>query len=141
LKKYSKGGLNKQYPIIVTVNNKEIGKVWVDFIEPRLEYLVVSLDGDKKMCYTTDEVIETCYNDRIEIVDVKTNVADNYRVKVNFKGFSGSDSGDDMGKSILLNNKLLRSYSIDKKGHKYEIVVSRGKILLGKVVVHIGKRE
>jgi hypothetical protein len=46
-----------------------------------------------------------------------------------------------MGKSILLNNKLLRSYSIDKKGHKYEIVVSRGKILLGKVVVHIGKRE
>jgi hypothetical protein len=93
------------------------------------------------MCYTTDEVIETCYNDRIEIVDVKTNVADNYRVKVNFKGFSGSDSGDDMGKSILLNNKLLRSYSIDKKGHKYEIVVSRGKILLGRVVVHIGKRE
>ena len=141
LKKYSKGGLNKQYPIIVTVNNKEIGKVWVDFIEPRLEYLVVSLNGDKKMCYTPDEVIETCYNDGIEIVDVKTNVADNYRVKVNFKGFSGSDSGDDRGKSILLNDTLLKSYSIDKKGHRYEIVVSRGEILLGKVKVHIGEKE
>lgn len=74
-------------------------------------------------------------------MDVKTNVADNYRVKVNFKGFSGSDSGDDMGKSILLNDTLLKSYSINKKGHEYKIVVSRGEILLGKVKVRIGEKE
>ena len=139
--KYSKGELGRQYPIVVTNNNQRIGKVWIDFIEPRLDYLVVKLNGGTKICYTPDEVIETCYNDRIEIVDVKTNVADNYGIKVNFKGFAHDDSGDDRGKTILLNNKLLKIYSIDKKGYEYEIVVSRGKILLGKVRVCISPEK
>lgn len=141
LTKFSKGGFNQQYPIVVTAHHQEIGRVWVNFIEPRLEYLVVSLNGDKKICYTPDEVIETNYNDRLEIVDVKTNVADNDRVTVNFKGFSGSDRGDDMGKPILLNDTLLKNYSIRKKGHEYAIVVSRGDLRLGTVKVRIGEKE
>lgn len=140
-KRYSKGGLGEQYPIVVTINNKRIGEVWIDFVEPRLDYLVVKLNGGLKMCYTPHEVIETCYNDRIEIVDVKTNIADNYGIKVNFKGFPGEDSGEDRGKSIVLNNTLLKSYSVDKKGYEYDIVVSRGKITLGSIKVHINKRE
>jgi len=74
-------------------------------------------------------------------VDVKTNVADNDRVTVNFKGFSGSDRGDDMGKPILLNDTLLKSYSIRKKGHEYAIDVSRGDLRLGTVKVRIGEKE
>lgn len=139
LKKYSKGGLDKQYPVLVTFNDKKIGEVWVDFIEPRLDYLVVKLNGGIKNCYTPQEVIEARYDDRMEIVDVKTNVADNDRIKVNFKGFSGDGSGNDMGMPILLNKSLLKKYSIDKKGSKYEIAVSRGKIFLDKVEVHINK--
>jgi len=139
--KYSSGGLGKQYPIVVTINNERIGEVWIDFVEPRLDYLVVKLNGGQKMCYAPHEVIETCYNDRIEIVDVKTNVSDNCGIKVNFKGFSGEGRGEDRGKSILLDNTLLKSYSLDKKGYEYDIVVSRGKILLGSVKVHINKRD
>ncbi len=139
LKKYSKGGLDKQYPVLVTFNDKKIGEVWVDFIEPRLDYLVVKLNGGTKVCYTPQEVIEAHYDDRIEIVDVKTNVTDNDRIKVNLKGFSGDGSGNDMGMPVLLNKSLLKKYSIDKKGSKYEIAVSRGKIFLDKVEVHINK--
>jgi len=139
--KYSKGGVGTQYPIVVTKNNKRIGEVWIDLVEPRLDYLVVKLNGGTKICYAPDEVIEICYNDRIEIVDVKTNVADNYGIKVNFKGFSHDDSGDDRGKPILLNNTLLKRYSIDKKGYEYEIVVSRGKTLLGKVMIRISPEK
>lgn len=140
-KKYSKGGVGRQYPIVVTVNHRKIGEVWIDFVEPRLDYLVVKLNGGAKMCYTPDEVIETCYNDRIEIVDVKSNVVDNYGIRVNFRGFYCGDSGDDRGKPILLNDTLLKEYSIDKKGYEYDIVVNRGKILLGKVRVHIYKKD
>ena len=139
--KYSKGGLGKQYPIVITMNNKRIGEIWIDFVEPQLDYLVVKLNGGTKMCYAPHEVIETYYDDRIEIVDVKTNVSDNYGIKVNFKGFSGEGSGEDRGKSILLDNTLLKSYSLDKKGYEYDIVVSRGKILLGSIKVHINKRD
>lgn len=141
LKKYSKRGLGRQYPIVVTVNQKKIGEVWIDFVEPRLDYLVVKLNGGIKMCYTPQEVIETFYNDRIEIVDVKTNVADNYGVKVNFKGFSHDEGGDDRGKPIMLNNTLLKSYAVDREGYEYDIVVSRGTISLGRIKVHIYKKD
>ena len=141
LKRYSKGGQGIQYPVVVTFNNKEIGKVWIDFIEPRLDYLIVKLNGGSKICYTPREVIETHYNDKIEIVDVKTNITDNYGVKVNFKGFSGGSSGEDRGAPIALNNTLLKSYSIGKKGNEYEIVVSIGTTLLGKIKVHITSKE
>ena len=139
-KRYSKGGQGIQYPVVVTFNNKEIGKVWIDFMEPRLDYLVVKLNGGSKICYTPREVIETHYDDKIEIVDVKTNVTDNHGVNVNFKGFSGG-SGEDRGVPIALNNTLLKSYSIGKKGNEYEIVVNRGTILLGKIKVCIASRE
>ena len=140
-RRYSKGGLGKQYPIVVTVNSEKIGEVWVDFIEPQLDYLVIKLNGGTKICYNPQEVIEACYNDRMEIVDVKTNVIDNNRVKIDFKGFSCEDSRDDRGKPILLNDTLFKSYSVDKKGYEYEIVVSRGKIFLGKVKVRISKSD
>jgi hypothetical protein len=139
--KYSKEGLGTQYPIVVTVNGRKIGEFWIDFVKPRLDYLVVKLNGGAKMCYTPHEVIEAYYSDRIEIVDVKTNVADGYGIKVNFIGFNGGVGGEDRGKPILLNNTLLKSYSVDKKGYEYDIVVSRGKILLGKVRVCISLRE
>ncbi len=141
LKRYSKGGQGIQYPVVVTFNNKEIGKVWIDFIEPRLDYLIVTLNGGSKICYTPREVIETHYNDKIEIVDVKTNITDNYGVKVNFKGFSGGSSGEDRGIPVVLNDTLLKSYSIDKKGIEYEIIVNRGAILLGKIKVYIASKE
>jgi len=139
-KRYSKGGQGIQYPVVVTFNNKKIGKVWIDFMEPRLDYLVVKLNGGSKICYTPREVIETHYDDKIEIVDVKTNVTDNHGVNVNFKGFSGG-SGEDRGVSIALNNTLLKSYSIGKKGNEYEIIVNRGTILLGKIKVCIASKE
>jgi hypothetical protein len=141
LKRYSKRGQGIQYPVVVTFNNKEIGKVWVDFIEPQLDYLIVKLNGGSKICYTPREVIETHYNDKIEIVDVKTNITDNYGVKVNFKGFSGGSSGEDRGIPIALNNTLHKSYSIGKKGNEYEIVVNRGAIQLGKIKVYIASEE
>ena len=140
-KRYSKEGLGRQYPIIVTVNDKKIGEVWVEFIEPRLDYLVVRLNGGAKLCYAPQEVIRTHYNDRIEIVDVKTNVVDNHRIKVNFKGFPSGDNGDDRGEPIVLNDDLLKSYSVDKKGNEYEIIVSRDRIPCGKVRVYISSEK
>ena len=126
---------------MITFNNKEIGRVWIDFIEPRLDYLVVKLNGGSKVCYTPREVIETRYDDEIEIVDVKTNVTDNHGVNVNFKGFSGGSSGEDRGVPIALNDTLVKKYSLDEKGSEYEIVVSRGTILLGKIKVYIASEE
>ena len=140
-KRYSQGGLGQQYPIVVTVNGKKIGEARVDFIEPRLDYLIVRLNESAKLCYTPQEVIKTHYNDRIEIMDVKTNVADNHRIKVNFKGFSSGDNGDDRKKPILLNDDLLKRYSVNKKGNEYEIVVSRGRIKFGKVRVYISPEK
>ncbi len=139
--KYSRGGVGRQFPIEVTCNDRKIGEAWVDLVEPRLDYLVVMLNGGAKKCYAPDEVIETCYNDRLEIVDLKTNIADNHRIKVNFKGFSYGDTIDDRGKPIVINNTLQKKYSIDKKGNEYEIVVSRGGIHFGNVKVYISSEK
>jgi hypothetical protein len=138
--RYSKEGLGKAYPIVCTYRDEEIGEVWVDLMEPRLEHVVVRLNRGTKMCFTSQEIIEAGYNDEIEIVDVKTNINDNYGIRVDFRGYP-DERGDDRGKSIVLNNSLLQKYSLDGKGYEYEIMVVRGNLLLGKVRVCISQNK
>lgn len=61
-------------------------------------------------------------------------------ITVNFKGFVGdrkNNTGEDRGYSIDTGTDLMNRYSLYKKDEFYEIVVSRGNDVLGRLVVKL----
>ena len=137
-KKYSTDGKGNQYRIVVSNKSKNIGQIFIDLMEPELYYLVVKHNGKEGVCYDNGKVIRALYNDYIEIADLRTNIADNSGVKVNFRGYIHGDDGEDRKRIIRLDGNLQKRYSLDKKGKEYEILVTREGLLIGKVIVEIG---
>ena len=114
-------------------------KVYVTIIEPKLEYIVLISNEDKKLWFYDGEVLKASYNDCLEIIDVKTNIPsdDEFGVRVNFYGFVGRGDGNDMNMEIRLDDNLLKSYSVSEKGERYEIRVSRGNNIFGRIYVDL----
>ena len=118
-------------------------KVYVNVIEPKLEYIVLILNKDKKLWFYNGEVLNLSYNDYLKIVDVKANIPsdDEFGVKVNFYGFVGRGDGNDMNMEIRLDDNLLKSYSVSEKSERYEIRVSRGNNIFGKIYVDLSTKN
>ncbi|NVM01431.1 MAG: hypothetical protein HWN67_03800 [Candidatus Helarchaeota archaeon] len=118
-------------------------KVYVNIIEPKLEFVVLILNEDKKLWFYDGEVLNVSYNDCIKIVGVKTNIPgiDEFGVNVNFYGFVGRRGANDMNMDIRLGNNLLKNYSVSGKGERYEIRVSRIDNIFGKIYVDISPKN
>jgi len=114
-------------------------KVYVTIIEPKLEYIVLISNEDEKLWFYDGEVLKASYNDCVKIVDVKTNIPsdDEFGVRVNFYGFVGRGDGNDMNMEIRLDDNILKSYSVSEKGERYEIRISRGNNIFGKIYVDL----
>ncbi len=136
-KRYSVDGKGMVYPIITTYGEQEVGRVWVELVEPQLDYLIVRLNGGMKMCFAPPEVIRARYGDVLEIVDLKTTIEGNTGVTVNFRGFVHDSGEDDRGRPIVLDDTLPESFSLNGDGQEYEIVVERGATRLGALTVSI----
>ena len=114
-------------------------RVYINVIEPKLEYIVLISNEDEKLWFYDGEVLKASYNDCVKIVDVKTNIPsdDEFGLRVNFYGFVGRGDGNDMNMEIRLDDNLLKSYSVSEKGERYEIRISRGNNIFGKIYVDL----
>ena len=114
-------------------------RVYINVIEPKLEYIVLISNEDEKLWFYDGEVLKASYNDCVKIVDVKTNIPsdDEFGVRVNFYGFVGRGDGNDMNMEIRLDDNILKSYSVSEKGERYEIRISRGNNIFGKIYVDL----
>jgi hypothetical protein len=135
MKKYSAGGMNVQYPIMITSDDETIGIVWVEFTEPRVDYLVVKINGGSKRCYLPSEVIEAHSNDRIEVIDAKTNVNGNERIQVDLNGPSQGSIKNVVGKALTLDKSLLKGSTQGKKSYECALVVKRGPLSIDRFKV------
>ena len=140
---YSLDKKGEKYEIRIERRNRgfleKFEKVYVTIIEPKLEYIVLISNEDKKLWFYDGEVLKVSYNNCVKIVDVKTNIPsdDEFGVKVNFYGFVGREDGNDMNMEIRLDESLLKNYSVSGKGERYEIRVSRGNNIFGKIYVDL----
>jgi hypothetical protein len=78
--------------------------------------------------------------DRLELVDVTTNLADPSEITVNFKGYVGNrknNTGEDRGYVIHTDRDLWKHYSLDGKGKKYQVVVTHGETVLGRLFLEL----
>ncbi len=146
LPNYSVNKKGKKYEIRVEDwkggNLKILKKINVNILEPKLEYIALIVNGNKKLWFYDNEVINLSHNDYIRIIDVKTNLSNNedYGVKVNFYGFVGRGDAKDMNMNITFDS-LLKEYSIAGKGERYEIRISIGNYVFGKIYVDISPKN
>ena len=135
--RYSEGSRGKNYRIKITSGASTIGSVYVDIEEPELDYIVVKHNNGDKQWYTVNDVIKLPLIESFEVVDVKTNVAGNSRVKLYM--VSNLQKGGMLEKSIDLGVAIPEAYYGETKSGGYSLVVKRGNIVLGKTAVKVGE--
>ena len=84
--------------------------------------------------------IKLIRGDIIEIVDVIYNVVDPSALKVNFKGFVGDKTkniGEDRGYFINTGIDLMKKFSVNKKGIKYQIITKYQNRIIGKFFIDL----
>lgn len=145
--------INKPTRIIVKKDHYPCGDVYVSLnggaAGNKGNYTVVEKKGGSFLIYKVKVngenfildnygVVNLTSGDVFEVEDVVATEWDSSEFVVNFKGYVGNSSintGEDRGFSINTAKDLWPSYSLNKKGKKYQIVTSSKKAVLGKLYV------
>jgi hypothetical protein len=84
--------------------------------------------------------VELVKGDKFEIVDVISGMPLPSQLMVNLKGFVGdphNNTGEDRGYVIDTGKDLWQRYSLEKKGRKYQVVVSNGRDVVDKLFLNL----
>ncbi|MBW2108820.1 MAG: hypothetical protein JRI36_09170 [Deltaproteobacteria bacterium] len=106
---------------------------------PEVLFFETRINGEKQL-FTNNASARLVRGDRFELVDVITNLANPSEVVANFKGYVGNrkvNTGEDRGYVIHTGRDLWKRYSLDGKGKKYQIVVTHGEAVLGRLFVEL----
>ena len=140
---YSMDKKGEKYEIRIERRSKGyrevLRRIYIRLVEPELEYINILVNNEKKLWFLPGDVLYASYNDSLKIVDVKTNLPRNAQseVSVNFYGFVGRGDGEDKDIEIKLDDSLLKGFSVNGSGKRYEIRVSWRKIVFGSIYVDI----
>lgn len=77
LKRYSAGKRGYNYQVVVTKDEKKIGKLDIRLAQPKMDYLVLKVNNKKHILLRPDESITLSSNDNILLEAVKTNLVNN----------------------------------------------------------------
>ena len=105
----------------------------------RIDYFVVETMGQRILLGNRD-TLRLVKGDKLKILDTIPPSRHASGIKVNFKGFVGdrrNNTGEDRGYTIDTGRKLMRRYSLNKKGRVYEVIATQKKDVLGRFLVHL----
>jgi hypothetical protein len=122
----------ESYPVVVSRSGRPIGRMVVDVLEPRMDYLVVGLGRRRKMAYANGETVRARRGDVLKIVDVKTNFSLRHGVKIFLRRLPGGRTLECPGGTIRLAVRKRRP-----RGPDYQIVVKRDHIPIGRVYIQL----
>jgi hypothetical protein len=106
---------------------------------PGVLFFETKING-KEQLFMNNATAKVILGDRLELVDVTTNLGNSSDIVVNFKGYvgdKGSNSGEDRGYVIHTERDLWKRYSLDGTGKTFQIVVTHKEALLGKLFLEI----
>ncbi|MDY6905190.1 MAG: M14/M99 family metallopeptidase [Thermodesulfobacteriota bacterium] len=105
-------------------------------------FFKVTINGDTRF-FPNYGHVDLVRGDLFKLVDVVgTHNGDFYDLTVNFKGFVGdraNNTGEDRGYDIHTGKDLWERYSLDGKGHKYQVVVTKNEETVGKLFVFLNQ--
>jgi hypothetical protein len=105
----------------------------------RIDGFVIETRGHR-ILLSNGETLEVTRGDKLKIVDVLPSAPRHSGIKVNFKGFVGDrkgNTGEDRGFVIDTGTALMKKWSLHKKDEYYEVVVTRGKARIGRMLVRL----
>jgi hypothetical protein len=104
------------------------------------DYFIIEVNR-KKQLLKNGETLDVIRGDLIKIIDVlPESLARQQDVCVNLKGFVGNwenNTGEDRGYLVDTGRDLLARYSLYGQRRVYEIIVTQGKEILGKMLIKI----
>ncbi len=128
---YKKG---HTYQVVVTKDKNEIiGRLFVDIRDPTFEYIVLQLNRSDKICYSKDDVITVDYNDTIKLIDVKTNIPNNFNTKIFVSG-PHTNVPLTIGTPVVASKLIPLSH---RGNASYTITLKREKIIIGSIPLQI----
>jgi len=145
--------VNKNTKIVVRKDHQEIGRIslLVETAEPkavalrakRLYFLVQT--QDERRLLAAGETLRLVRGDKLQIVDLISNLDDQRSIEVNFKGFvptRGHNAGEDRGHVIDTANDLLQRFSSCAQSNPaglecYRVVASQNGKPIGEIGVEV----
>jgi hypothetical protein len=122
----------ESYAVIASRSGRPVGRIVVDLLAPRMDYLVVGLDRRRKMAYANGETVQARRGDVLKIVDVKTNFTRRHGVKIYLRRLPGGRTLECSGGTIRLGVRKVRP-----RGPDYQILVKRDHIPIGRVYIRL----
>lgn len=125
--RYSLSETEKVYAVIAEKGSKVLAQITIRFEEPKLDYLILRHNGGPRLCLHNGESLPVRPGDRVQVLDLKTNVLANSRISLQVKG------------PVLQENhpEALLAFKARQAG-PLALVVTREGIILGKVLLPAG---
>ncbi|MCD6185922.1 MAG: hypothetical protein J7K84_09085 [Deltaproteobacteria bacterium] len=138
-KRYSLNKKGQHYHVDVTYGKKQIGKLFLDFEEPVLNYLLLSSGDDKLNYLVSGDTFQIGMDNFFKLIDVSTNVAENKSVKTFMAGQGHLKKLIKKSEPFLLDDF---PYGGKRRKDDYDrIVVERDNILLGVIYLNFTQRN
>jgi hypothetical protein len=106
---------------------------------PGVLFFETRINGNEQL-FMNNGTAKLVRGDRLQLVDVMTNLADSSKILVNFKGYVGDktdNDGEDRGYVIHTDRDLWARYSLDGTGKKYQVVVTHNETVLGRLLLEL----
>ncbi|MBU0515643.1 MAG: hypothetical protein KJ621_12815 [Proteobacteria bacterium] len=123
----------ESYAVIATRAGKFVGRILVDLLPPRMDYLVVGLGRRRKMAYANGETVRVHRGDVLKIVAVKTNFTLRGNVRFFVRSLRSGRMQECPGGTI----RLRTGRRLRHRGPDYQIVVKRDDIPIGRVYIQL----
>jgi len=99
----------------------------------------IRINGEERI-FENEEHVKLVKGDKFEIVDVIADMGDTSDLIVNLKGYVGdpaNNTGEDRGYVINTSRDLWKSYSLEKRGKYYQMIVESNGDIIGKLFFDI----
>ena len=122
IKRYSLERKGRVYPIIITKNDKIIGKVHIRLTQPKLDYLVLKVNDNRHILLRSDDRVSLSLKDRICLEEIQTNLYSRAGIHLHVNGHRMK-----RGEARLMNELDVT--------HTNRFDIRKGSLVLGKVFI------
>lgn len=124
MKGYSINKDGIDYPIIVSRNNNEIGRIIIKLAPPKMHYLVLKVNDNRHILLRSEDSVSLSLKDNMRVEDVYTNLYSQYGIHLSINGHK-------VGLDELWDLKDLCA------SEHNQLYIKQGSLVLGKIFINM----
>ena len=127
-KRYSLKKKGRKYQVIVTLEDEEVGKLFIDLAEPEFKHAIFGFADGSLRCFTAGSTMEVSPHEPPQLVALATNIDQNNGVRAYLSG-PGVKAQRIKFKTPLFSDQAIPG--APPAENTYRLVVRRGKVSMG----------